>query len=390
MSVGTKRRGASDDVGWSVAQTQDGGNIIAGETNSFGAGLNDVYLIKTGPAGDSQWTRTYGTALFDAGYSVRQTLDNGYIVAGYTLGANGYDVYLVKTNPQGDTVWTATAGDVNSDMGYCVRQTPDQGYIVAGYHSVDQNHTDIYLVRANSLGQIIWTRSHLPSTNSSGYAVEPLPGGGYIVAGYSGALNGEDIRLVKTDTAGENAQYYACGGPGTEMAFDARLLSDNGCIVAGMTNSFGSGGADVYLIRTNSAEDTLWTHTYGGTRDEQGTSVSPCFDGGYIIAGWTRSFGAESTDVLLVKTDSYGNLGIEQAPLARPGRSPALDVLPNPFAAYASVRGHEQELVTLYDVSSRKVGEFRGDRIGEGLSAGVYFVRLENQPGSLRRVVKLR
>jgi hypothetical protein len=381
--------GANDDIGWSVAQTYDGGYIIAGETYSFGAGQNDVYLIRTDASGDTQWTRTYGYSFFDAGYSVRQTLDSGFIVAGYTFGNNLYDVYLLKTNSQGDTLWTATFGDVNNDMGYCVRQTPDQAYIVTGYHSPDQNHSDIYLVRFDATGHEVWARSCLASAHSAGYAVMQTPDG-YIVAGFSGALTAEDMQLVKTDTGGENPQNFSFGGPGTELAYDARLLPDGGCIIVGTTSSFGSGSNDVYLVRTDSLEDSLWTRTYGGARDDQGTSVSPCFDGGYIVAGWTRSFSVESTDVLLVKTDNLGRIGIEEEPLARTALSPALSVRPNPFVSFASVRGHEQERVALYDVSCRRVGEFRGDRIGEGLPAGVYFLRLESHPARVQRVVKLK
>jgi hypothetical protein len=381
--------GANDDIGWSVAQTYDGGYIIAGETYSFGAGQNDVYLIKTNAAGDTQWTRTYGSSLFDAGYSVRQTLDSGFVVAGYTYGSNMFDMYLVKTNSSGDTLWTATLGDVNDDKAYCIRQTSDRGYIVTGYHSPDQNHSDIYLVRVDAGGHQVWAKSYLATAHSAGYAVMQTPGG-YIVAGFSGAATQEDVQLVKTDTGGENPQYASFGGAGTELAYDARLLPDGGCIIAGMTNSFGSGGADLWLVRTDSLEDSLWTRTYGGLRDDQGTSVSPCFDGGFIVAGWTRSFGVESTDVFMVKTDNLGRVDIEEEPLVRAAPTPALSVMPNPFVAYASVRGHEQERVALYDVSCRKVGEYRGDRIGEGLPAGVYFLRLAKHPEDIQRLVKLR
>ena len=380
--------GANDDIGWAVAQTSDGGYIVCGETYSFGAGQNDVYLIKTNATGDTQWTRTYGYSLFDAGYSVRQTLDNGFIVVGYTYN-NMYDIYLVKTNSSGDTLWTATFGDVNNDMGYCVRQTPDQAYIVAGYHSPDPSHSDIYLVRVDAGGHQVWAKSYLAAVHSAGYAVEQTSGG-YIVAGFSGALTAEDMQLVKTDTGGENPQDYSFGGLGTELAYDGRLLPDGGCIIVGMTNSFGSGGADLYLVRTNDLQDSLWTRTYGGPHDDQGTSVSPCSEGGFIVAGWTKSFGVESTDVLLIKTDNLGQVGIAEKPLVRTAPTPALSVMPNPFVAYASVHGHEQERVALYDIACRKVGEFRGDRIGEGLPAGVYFLRLAKHPVSIQRVVKLK
>src|SRR5437764_244417 len=102
--------GTGDDVGRSVRQTSDGGYIIAGYNDSFGAGVQDIYLIKTNASGDTLWTRTFGGASDDRVYSVQQTADGGYIMAGYTasFGAGQYDVYLIKTDAAGDTSWTKT------------------------------------------------------------------------------------------------------------------------------------------------------------------------------------------------------------------------------------------------------------------------------------------
>jgi len=384
--------GANDDVGWSVAQTRDGGYYIAGETYSFGAGFNDLYIIKTDASGNPTWTKFYGGYAFEAGYSVAETQDNGCIVAGYTLATGIAQGYLVRTTSLGDTLWTTAYGGGYGDYAYCVRQTFEDAFIATGSHETPSGNIEIYLVRVNQVGDLVWAQGHLSSDNSAGRSVE-LASGGYLVTGFSGPIGNEDIKLFKTDTAGQTSAYYTYQGPGTDMAFDARLLSDNGCIIAGKTNSFGAGGSDAYMIRVNSAFDTLWTHTYGGPRDEQGNSVSPTFDGGFIVAGSTRSFGVESTDVFLIKTDANGITGVEQE-LARnflpKPRQPALEVLPNPFTACARVRGHEKEEVALYDVSSRKVGSYRGDRIGLGLPAGVYFVKLEGQPDAPQRVVKLR
>ena len=155
--------GTGNDYANSVQQTTDGGYIIAGYTASFGGDSSHVYLIKTDSLGDTLWTKTYGGDSSDIGNSVQQTTDGGYIVAGTTnsFGAGNVDVYLIKTNSIGDTMWTKTYGGTNIDVGSYVRQTLDGGYIIARYTgSFGAGGFDVYLIKTNSLGDTLWTRTY--------------------------------------------------------------------------------------------------------------------------------------------------------------------------------------------------------------------------------------
>ena len=304
--------GSNQDRGYSVQQTSDGGYIIAGWTESFGAGGEDVYLIKTDSLGDSLWTKTYGYSSSDFGYSVQQTTDGGYIIVGctYPFGAAFVDVYLIKTDADGNPLWTNEYGGEFSDLGHLVQQTSDGGYIIAGWTtSFGLFDFDIYVLKTNSNGDTLWTKTYGGPDFESGTAVQQTSDGGYIISGATKSFGpGDgDVYLIKTDENGDTLWTRTYGGTSDDIGNFVQETPDGGYIVVGYTSSFGAGGYDVYLIKTDENGDTLWTRTYGGTEWDLGKTVQQTSDGGYIIVGWTKSFGTGDHDVYLIKTDAEGN-----------------------------------------------------------------------------------
>jgi hypothetical protein len=146
------------DVGHSVQQTSDGGYIITGikdANNIHSPSTGNIYLIKTNASGDTLWTKTFGGSAADWGYSVQQTLDGGYIITGHTesFGAGLRDVYLIKTDALGNAIWTRTYGGSNGDEGNSVQQTSDGGYIITGHtESFGAGLRDVYLLDKNLWG----------------------------------------------------------------------------------------------------------------------------------------------------------------------------------------------------------------------------------------------
>jgi hypothetical protein len=386
--------GAGDDEGFSVQQTSDGGYIVVGGANSFGNGSYDVYLIKTNASGDTLWTRTFGGGGDDVGYSVQQTTDGGYIVSGWTnsFGNGSYDVYLIKVDASGDTLWTKTYGGASNDYGRSVQQTRDGGYIVAGMtDSYGHGGYDVYLIKTNTSGDTLWTKTYGGANGDYAFSVRQTQDGGYIVAGSTTSFgNGYlDVYLIKTNGRGDTLWTKTYGGTNGDGGYSVQQTQDRGFIIAGATNSF-ENSFQVYLIKTNAHGDTLWTRTYGGADFDWGLSVQQTRDGGFIIAGYTDT-NENGYQVYLIKTEENGSSGVEHNSSSRiPPYASHLKGSPNPFTSFASVPGHSSERFALYDISGRKVGVYKGDRIGEGLSAGVYFLRPEGKDAKPLRVVKVR
>ncbi len=411
----TKTYGGTNwDKGQSVQQTQDGGYIIAGWTQSFGSGVSDVYLIKTDASGDTVWTKAYGGPNSDEGFSVRQTMDGGYIIVGRTTsyGAGDIDVYLIKTDSSGDTLWTKTYGGTYADQGICVQETSDEGYIITGVNG-SLPGGDIYLIKTDSLGDSLWTRTYGGNNSDRGYFVNVTQDGGYIIAGETGSYGagGNDVYLIKTDASGDTIWTQTYGGSNSDAGLSVQEIQD-GYIIAGRSNSFGAGELDVYMIKTDSIGDTVWTRTYGGATYDWGFSVQQTLDGGYILAGYTQSFGAGSDDVYLIKTNQNGMVGVEEG---QDMNSQIENTIleqnqPNPFRFTATIRfqiatpGHV--CLKIYDSSGRiikilvdekkKAGAYSipwhgQNELGENVPAGVYFYRLEaGKYTQMRKMIRCR
>lgn len=304
--------GSGDDEAYSVIQTSDGGYALAGFTNSSGAGSYDFWLVKTNSSGAMQWSQTYGGAGDDEGCSVVQTSDSGYMLVGSTTsyGAGETDAWLVKTDSSGGVQWNQTYGARAEDVAYSVVQTSDGGYALAGYtDSYGAGGYDFWLVKTNSSGGMMWNQTYGGAGDDEASNVIQTSDGGYALAGYTASLGAgiDDFWLVKTDSSGNMLWNRTYGGSGDDEASCVIQTSDGGYALAGATNSSGTGGYDFWLVKTDSSGQSQWNQTYGGTYDEAANSLVQTSDGGYALAGWTGSYGAGDVDYWLVKTDSSGS-----------------------------------------------------------------------------------
>lgn len=367
--------------GLSVQQTSDDGYIIAGYTMAIGSYNWDVYLIKTDVNGDTIWTRIYGGDTTDIAYSVQQTIDQGYIVAGYTKSfgmGNSNDVWLLKTDSLGDTVWTKTYGGINDDYGCSVQQTPDHGYIVVGYtFSWGADSGDIYLVKTDSLGDTLWTQTYGGVVTEIGNFVQQTLDNGYIIVGNKGSYGAEnfDVYLIKTDVNGDTIWTRTYGGALHDYGWEVREISNEGYVIAGHTKSFSGGEPEVYILRTELNGDTLWTKIIGGGSQDEVFSIALTSDAGYIIAGRTMSFGAGMSDVYLIKTapDTLGIVEHKISSMKITGFGTTIISGPSLLP--------EDKNYKVFDITGRVV-------MPDKIKPGIYFIEIE---GIIKqKIIKIR
>jgi hypothetical protein len=303
--------GISDDIANSVQQTNDGGYIITGETNSFGAGGSDVWLIKTDDGGNKIWDKTFGGTNLDWGNSVHQTTDGGYIITGETrsYGAGDRDLWLIKTDDGGNKIWDKTFGGTNYDGGTSVQQTTDGGYIITGFTAnFGGGGTNIWLIKTDDNGNSIWNKIFGGDYWDYGNSVQQTTDGGYIITGLITTSSAGDVCLIKTDNNGNNIWIKTFGGEKSDWGWSVEQTTDGGYIITGETWSFGAGHCDIWLIKTDDDGNKIWEKTFGEVNSDWGRSVQQTNDGGYIITGYKESTGTGDFDVWLIKTDNSGNI----------------------------------------------------------------------------------
>jgi len=305
--------GVSDDSAYSVQKTSDGGYITTGKTLSFGAGDFDVFLLKVDSNGVEQWNKTFGWTNMDEAWAVQQTTDGGYIIIGNTfltsVGPAG--VLLIKTDGNGTKQWDKIWWRGSWDTAECGEQTIDGGYIIAGWTNWNSaGGGDVLLLKTDANGNEQWFRTFGgPADNEQARSVHQTADGGYIIVGFTNGFGAGnlDMWLIKTDITGSLQWSKTFGGINEELALSGQQTADGGYIITGYTKTFGAGEGDVWLIKTDTNGNELWNKTFGGLLNDEGYSVRQTLDGGYIITGYTESYGKGSSDVWLIKTDTMGD-----------------------------------------------------------------------------------
>ena len=415
--------GSSFDYAESIQQTSDGGYIIAGSTESNDCDITgdhgdfDYWIVKLNSSGNIQWQKSLGGSDDDEAYSIQQTNDGGYIIAGLSGSNDGnvtgnhgdWDYCIVKLNSSGNIEWQECLGGSSNDYAISIQQTNDGGYIVAGSSESsdgdvtgNHGHFDCWLVKLNFNGNIQWEKCIGGSDGEGALSIQQTTDSGYIVAGYSSSEDGDvtgnngasDYWIVILNSSGNIERQKSLGGSSIDYANSIRKTSDGGYIVAGWSISndgdvIGNHGKyDYWLVKLDLDLNIKWQKCLGG-KDNDAHSILQTSDDDYIVAGssessdgdvagnhggwdfWIVKLKPESTEV--AENNSKNNSGFSISP------NPVTDNIQIFISEYLFDKSIEIYNITGIKVFEENVNNTIMQINIESLPAGVYFIRIGNE-----------
>ena len=305
---------ASFDYGRYLIQTNDHGYLVAGNTSLLGDDYSNVLMLKVDHTGEQVWRKDYTYSSNDRVNTVIELEDGSLVMAGFSTSNtnSSKDLLIMRTDSEGNTEWQSIYGDTRDEIANSISSASDGGFIIAGeITNENTGNSSCYLLKVNNNGEFEWDRSFGGSLNDQGFSLISANDGGFVITGVTRSQNDSsgDLWLIKVNNTGEILWEKTFGGENFESGRSLQQTSDEGYIIVGQTESFGNGNNDAYLLKTDSQGNEIWSRTYGGSGTDQGRYVVETLDQGYIISGYTDSYGSMGGfNFWLIKTDSNGDL----------------------------------------------------------------------------------
>ncbi|PCJ87486.1 MAG: hypothetical protein COA57_04740 [Flavobacteriales bacterium] len=311
--------GAKNDIGYSLALTNDGGYIVAGTSRSYGAGSEDIFVVKFTASGGLQWCKTIGFEHQDYLQKIIPTKDGNYALIGsnWDGGTPNLSFYLAKISPAGELLWSNIYGGNHRDLAFSGKELPNGGFALVGYTRSYGLLGDILFVKTDAGGNELWSENYGTEFKDYGFDVLPISDG-YILLGTTSGFYGHvsvdfrahdaDILMVKTDMNGQEQWRLQHGDSAHDFGKSVLQADDGGYYIFGSSQNNSAGSFDMLLLKTDANGNELWSETYGGTDFEYGESIDVSPDNYLYLFGTTNTFGVNGDpDFYLVKTDLQGN-----------------------------------------------------------------------------------
>jgi hypothetical protein len=426
--------GSSSDYAKSIQQTIDGGYIVAGRSRSndndvtVNKGYYDYWVVKIDTSGNLQWQKSFGGTSDDEAQSIIQTKDGGYIIAGWsssndgnvTGNHGGYDYWIVKIDTSGNLQWQKCFGGSVSDQANSILQIKDGSYIIAGYSCSNDSdvtgnngNADYWIIKIDSIGNIKWQKSIGGTGDDLAQSIQITNDGSYIIAGWSGSNNGSvsgnhggfDYCILKIDTSGNVQWQKSFGGSNDDYARSIQQTNDGGYVIAGNSVSndgdvtgqhslINLGWCDDWVVKIDTSGNLQWQKALGGTGSEAAFSVLQTIDGGYIVAGPSRS---NDGDVI----GHYGNTLYNDYWIVKLNFTTGIDkhiftskisIYPNPSCSNITLlipneTKYVQILNTLGQVLEKRIVGNQTEMNFKIKNNGIYFVQIVTNNGTVTKKV---
>ena len=360
----------SAEWGYAVRPTQSGGLIAAGFTaTTLFPLIDDMWLVRTDAEGDTVWTRSFGGEGDDGARDVVETADGGFALLGTTqsFGAGAADMFLVRTDGDGNELWRRTYGGATNDLGDALCSMPAGGWLAVGSTTTDAGNIDIYAVRIDAAGDVLWERRYGGPGWDGAAGVCVHPAGGAVIAGFTADSGLFDACLLAVDAAGDSLWARTYGGADEDWASDVSPTLDGGYFVVGTTGAAFAAGfsGSAWAMATDALGQERWSRTFGipGTSDANGNGGHQTANGGFVIGG-SQISPAGDLDVFVARLSESGQpLWSER--YDRGGTTDhGADVRQTPDGAYVVV-GYSHDLETWYDMYLAKVRDDVATSVGD-------------------------
>ena len=440
--------GNSNDRAVLIDQTSDGGFIILGNTWSYGAGYQDIWIVKIDDSGNELWNRTFGGADYDCGKDIKQTSDGGFIIIGETqsFGLDINKIWLIKTDESGNEEWNQLYGDYDN-RGNSVIQTPDDGYLLAGATWIQdsENYFDLLILKTDSLGNVLWSTILGESlwdeanyiiqdqnndilicgfkfesyswflkfdelgnllwdsvfvTDYSNYAQQFIQTEdmGFILTGYANHDSETDFWAAKIDDFGSEEWTIIYEHTGYDMAFSISNGTDTGYIIAG--DNVHSDISNIMLKKIDDFGNLQWNSIYGGDSNDHGRSIKKLNENGFVLTGSTSSYGNGYHDFWVLRLDSessniYGDLTLPKSMLE-------IYNYPNPFnpitnIAYKLPANIQNSTIQIINIKGQIVDELQVESNNnvskwnaDCFPSGVYFYKLNINNSLIKKMILIK